>query len=174
MAAASLLLCIAAATMWLRSYGGTDIATCNFRLRDGSGYGSGIESCQGRFIVFGLHLPAGLPDEVYQFRFQRTALYFLALDPASDGYKRRTLFGYGLGWWYPAEGLTWHLLLPWWIVLVLSALLPVRLYMLWRRRWRRERWIQNGLCPSCGYDLRASPGKCPECGMPPTRPAEMA
>jgi hypothetical protein len=32
------------------------------------------------------------------------------------------------------------------------------------RRRKQRRAVRCGLCPQCGYDLRESTGRCPECG----------
>jgi hypothetical protein len=51
---------------------------------------------------------------------------------------------------------------PHWLLLLAFAALPgVRV----TRRSRATRRGNSGLCASCGYDLRATPGRCPECGM---------
>ncbi len=53
------------------------------------------------------------------------------------------------------------LLLPYWFLLVISAPLPLAAA---RRFIQRTRWKWTGRCLFCGYDLRASGGRCPECG----------
>jgi hypothetical protein len=50
---------------------------------------------------------------------------------------------------------------PAWVVALLLATPPVASIAL---RVRRRRRMRPGCCPHCGYDLRATPDRCPECG----------
>jgi hypothetical protein len=55
---------------------------------------------------------------------------------------------------------------PIWAIVLVAALLPFAsvVSLVRRRRARRK-----GLCPACGYDLRATRDRCPECGAAPNR-----
>jgi hypothetical protein len=59
-------------------------------------------------------------------------------------------------------GVTYHIFaIPYWIIILPTAILPI----LWLRYRRRQRLrAKSGHCLSCGYDLRESKEKCPECG----------
>jgi hypothetical protein len=56
------------------------------------------------------------------------------------------------------------------LLIAAAALATSAAGFLLRRRARRQRdSLVQGLCPSCGYDLRATPGRCPECGIAPSK-----
>jgi hypothetical protein len=87
----------------------------------------------------------GLTFEQGDIAFPRTA---------DDG-----MIAYGKPVPYQATGV------PLWMPLVLFGLTPAA--RLGGRIVRRTRARSNhlrGLCPHCGYDLRATPNRCPECG----------
>ena len=61
----------------------------------------------------------------------------------------------------PPAGTMHAVAVPWWAVLACSAV-PSAAWLARRLRERGRRG--SGSCPVCGYDLRATPGRCPECG----------
>jgi hypothetical protein len=59
------------------------------------------------------------------------------------------------------------IVLPHWCLALIFTIVPAYFFQQVRRRRRRE---QSGLCRACGYDLRATPNLCPECGIHASRP----
>jgi hypothetical protein len=87
------------------------------------------------------------PDHIFYFGNGRFYLWF---DRGEVAFGR-----------WPVESFRIHL--AYWILA--TALLPLSKrdgvrWVGWRSRRRRD----AGFCPRCGYDLRATPDRCPECG----------
>lgn len=58
-------------------------------------------------------------------------------------------------------------LVPLWVIALFFAGTAASCWIIGFRGFRREQRLANGQCPNCGYDLRATPDRCPECGAIP-------
>jgi hypothetical protein len=159
----SLLLCVAVCVLWVRSYSVTDYFLLIHR---GGKTAVGVTSGQ-------LYVSRSLSDDIADFsRFGPSG--FKQQWPASNGLEFRATqrqFGdYETHWQYGdfelfADYSGHHYyqfaFAPCWSALVLLAIMPMGYAVSALPRNQRKR---RGLCPACGYDLRASPERCPECG----------
>jgi hypothetical protein len=123
-------------------------------------YGPGswhLRSADGRVFAYSvdLELSASAPMEAWSQ---------LEAGPAPAQLTRISLLGvrwisHGGGSYVPFIAIS----IPYAYVLAVT-LVPLWWYWRWRRRQLRS---AANRCVSCGYDLRASPERCPECGAFP-------
>jgi hypothetical protein len=105
--------------------------------------------------------------------WQRTLLSRDEVGPIKPTIDRRALLGFGterqqqMHNWPVQKGTVTYgtdfkaYFCPLWSCVLLFLLLPL---LELPRMIRNLQRLRGGLCLNCGYDLRASPNKCPECG----------
>ena len=175
LAAASLLLCVATAGLWVRSYWVADQFHRGPRDRGSTAECSSsplpVFAATYRGLFFGLWVWSERPEDQHAavgIRTRRT----IPPRPSGPGRSRTTPVaesyrGYGEN--------TQTVRMPAWSLVSAFALLPAIVVLRQIRAVRRRRYRSRlGLCPACGYDLRALPDRCPECGAVPPAKGERA
>jgi hypothetical protein len=164
----SLMLCVATMVVWVRSYWWRT----DYRIERYSGpVGNGTRSiydlnCNRGVFQFGGMTIWKSPVQESGWRFQRETI---AADPSYTSGEGRLGFSLSSKTWFydpkrNARRRTDVLEAPLWSVALASLLIPALWLHAARRRRRREWRLLHHRCVRCGYDLRATPDRCPECG----------
>jgi hypothetical protein len=158
-----LLLCVASG-LWARSYWRGTFAARYARFYEGDClHTDEIEMKRGcMLLIHDTWNRGGDPKREYVFHDFSTDS--APIDVDLDLEKTRT----GFGWTSQLGPVNWGYVfsVPCWFLI--SCMLAI---YAWSWIWWRNKF-SSGLCEMCGYDLRATPDRCPECGtIPPTKKA---
>ncbi len=162
----SLLLCVVVCVLWVRSYFSwqkvklawgtgqllveTTPGHIGFSLCWGEGFGQTMEYWEDASIALGRsteEMRAGWPKDAY---WDRWGMCYFA------GHVDFPL----------RQSLRVFMASSWQVVAVLATCPTLLLLRRFRCRLGRH---GDGLCPACGYDLRATPDRGPECGTASVR-----
>jgi hypothetical protein len=104
-------------------------------------------------------LPLQLPQETWRigWGFEPDYLWGVGFSAWNDTVKTK------YGNLNIEHGTTIDIGLPW-LILITSIPPSIWISVSGRQFLRRRARLRNGLCNICGYDLRATPNQCPECG----------
>ena len=156
--ALSLLLCVAACVLWLRSYWLWEqwVVSTPHRL-----YAIALRTGGVSIDAHWVKRPVRERSETHRegpWREQQP----LITQPQTALNRLGFFYGRTVRSDHVMSGLTF----PYWCVSVACALRPALWLIGAARRKHRAR---PNVCSACGYDLRATPGRCPECGAEPAR-----
>jgi hypothetical protein len=185
--ALSLLLCVAAPAMWLRSYRVRENVIWSVRARSADWRywemtDAGLATRPGMLLLGRVSEWAGSAAETPPtWRRARARYNGGGTMVGAEVTPSRLGFGWASGASPPSAAPRrpgrrfWLVSLPWWSLLLAASAPPLYrlLPTLGRLTRRARRFIRTppvtGLCDKCGYDLRATPGRCPECGTADVR-----
>jgi hypothetical protein len=155
--AASLAACVASIGMWLRSCGVAD--AWDWDTRSGR---CSIGSAAGGVFFDRADDSDGPNSHVHSSR--GPGYHAVSVSGPGPTIVPPSWNFAGFQWTHTVIGTTEFLdvRVPYWAIVLISAGPPAA--WVWVRSRRRA--DRGGLCPVCGYDLRATPDRCPECGEP--------
>jgi hypothetical protein len=165
----SLLFCLATLALWVRSYWRDDFVSYGFGSDTKRSWDIHSRTGEAQFIAY--YEGAG-------FRYVLVPGFSWNSSPSTSPSRDlwntariRTWFHNGTSGRFLGFGfvtMNWDtgatirgICAPHWFLVLIFAILPA-LYVRAVVRSRKRNHI--GLCPVCGYDLRATPERCPECG----------